>query len=73
MEARFACGSRVLFLSFAEKCGSVSHIFLQKDVQFRPTGGDIPRQTRDRLIHGSTSSFVIFAHFVVFVVQTPTA
>jgi hypothetical protein len=28
---------------------------------------------RDRLIHGSTGSFAVFAHFVVFVVQTPTA
>ena len=37
-----------------------------------PAGGDIPRQTRDRLIHGSTSRFVRFAHVVVFVVQTAT-
>jgi hypothetical protein len=35
--------------------------------------GDISRQTRDRLIHGSTSRIVLFAHFVVFVVQPPTA
>jgi hypothetical protein len=35
--------------------------------------GDIPRQTRERLIHGSIGCFTCFAHFVVFVVQTPTA
>jgi hypothetical protein len=35
--------------------------------------GDIPRQTRDRRIHNSTSRFVLSAHCVVFVVQTPTA
>jgi hypothetical protein len=35
-------------------------------------GGDISCQTRDRLIQGSTSRFVPFAHFVLFVVQTPS-
>jgi hypothetical protein len=35
--------------------------------------GDIPRQTQDRLIHGSIGRFAGFAHVVVFVVQTPTA
>jgi len=40
---------------------------------FRPAVGDIPRQMRERLIHGSTGSFAVFAHFVFFVVQTPTA
>jgi hypothetical protein len=34
--------------------------------------GDIPRQTRDRLMHGSTSRFAVFAHVVAFVVQTST-
>jgi hypothetical protein len=28
---------------------------------------------RDRLIHGSIDRFAVFAHVVVFVVQTPTA
>jgi len=40
---------------------------------FHPAGGDIPRQTRDRLIHGSSGRFAVFAHVVAFVVQTPTA
>jgi hypothetical protein len=35
--------------------------------------GDIPRQTRERLLHGSSGRFAVFAHVVVFVVQTPTA
>jgi hypothetical protein len=54
------------FLSFAEKFGSVSQIFLQKDVQLH---------IRDRLIHGSTGNFVGFTHVhvMVFVVQTSTA
>jgi hypothetical protein len=33
----------------------------------------IPRQTQDRLIHGSIGRFALFARFVLFVVQTPTA
>jgi hypothetical protein len=49
------------------------NMFVEKAGVFRSAGGDIPRQTRDRLIHGSTTRFVLFAHFVVFVVQTPTA
>jgi hypothetical protein len=35
--------------------------------------GDISRQTRDRLLHVSIGRFAVFAHFVLFVVQTPTA
>ncbi len=35
--------------------------------------GDIPRQTQERLIHGSIGRFALFAHFAAFVVQTPTA
>jgi len=42
-------------------------------VLFRPAGGTIPCQTRDRLLHGSSGRFAVFAHVVVFVVQTPTA
>ncbi len=34
--------------------------------------GDIPHQTREHLIHGSIGRFAVFAHVVVFVVQTPT-
>jgi len=40
---------------------------------FRSAGGDNPRQTWDRLIPISIGRFAGFAHFVVFVVQTPTA
>ena len=39
---------------------------------FRPAGGDIPRRTRNRLIHGSIGRFAVFAHVVLFVVQTLT-
>jgi hypothetical protein len=35
--------------------------------------GDILDRTRDGLMHGSMGHFAGFAHFVVFVVQTPTA
>jgi hypothetical protein len=35
--------------------------------------GDNPHQTRDRLIPISSGRFALFAHVVVFVVQTPTA
>jgi hypothetical protein len=35
--------------------------------------GDILRKIRDCLIHGSIGRFAVFAHIVVFVVQTPTA
>jgi hypothetical protein len=35
--------------------------------------GDIPRQTRDRLLHVSSGRFAGFAHVVVFVVHAPTA
>jgi len=48
-------------------------MFVNKNVFFRPAGGDILRKTRDRLIHGSIGRFAVFAHIVVFVVQTPTA
>ncbi len=53
-------------VSFA--CGSMV-LFLS----FRPTGGDIPRQMRDRLIHGSSGRCAVFVHVGLFVVQTPTA
>jgi hypothetical protein len=48
-------------------------IFVNKIGIFRPAGGDIPRQTRERLIHVSIGRFTVFAHVVLFVVQTPTA
>jgi hypothetical protein len=32
-----------------------------------------PVKTRDRLLHAGTGRFAGFVHFVVFVVQTPTA
>jgi len=48
-------------------------MFVKQHVRFRPAGGDIPRHMRDRLIHGVTGSFAVFADFVLFVVQMPTA
>ncbi len=73
MEARCACSSMVLFLSFSQNICTVGKCFVKKKGIFRPAGDDIPRQTRDRLIHGSTDRFAGFAHVVLFVVQTPTA
>jgi hypothetical protein len=35
--------------------------------------GDIPRKTRNRLLHVSSGCFAVFAHVAAFVVQTPTA
>jgi len=32
-----------------------------------------PVKTRDRLLHASMGRFAGFVHFMVFVVQTPTA
>jgi len=49
LKAGFACGSMLRFLSFSQKCGSVSHIFVKKDVQFRSAVGNIHFQGRDRI------------------------
>ncbi len=72
MEARFACGSMVLF-SFLQKNYTSCKFFVKKECSFRRAGGGIRHQTRDRLIHVSIGRFAVFAHVVVFVVQTPTA
>ena len=40
---------------------------------FHPAAGEIPRQTRDCLTHISIGRLTVFAHVVLFVVQTPTA
>ncbi|MFP4437171.1 MAG: hypothetical protein ACLFVO_07980 [Chloroflexaceae bacterium] len=64
---------RGMFLSFSQKCGSESHIFVKKNGLFCPAGGNIPRKTRDRLLHVSIGRFAVFAHFAAFVVQTLTA
>jgi len=69
--AGFACGSVVLFFSFSQK-NSHCDFFVKKHGICHPAGGAIPRQTRDRLMHISIGRFAVFAHFVVFVVQTPT-
>jgi hypothetical protein len=37
---------------------------------FCHAGGDISRIWRERLLHGSIGRFAVFAHFMVFVVQT---
>jgi hypothetical protein len=49
MKTRFASGSMVRFLSCSQTCGSQSHMFVNKDVQFRPAGGDMSFQVRDRV------------------------
>jgi hypothetical protein len=71
--AQFACGSMVLFYLFSQKICTMCKFFVKKDGIFRPAGGDIPHQTRDRLIHGSIGRYAVFAHAVLFVGQTPTA
>ncbi len=65
------------FLSFSQKFGAQSQIFVKKDVQFRPAGGDICFQTSDRvspvmlrLSSAGISRFAAFAHVTAFVVQT---
>jgi hypothetical protein len=81
MKARFACGSMVLFYLFLQKFCTTCKIFVKKLVSSalpEPAlsvveWGDIPRQTRDHLIHVSSGCFARFAHVVLFVVQTPTA
>jgi hypothetical protein len=49
------------------------NFFVQKHGIFRPAGGDIPRQTRDCLLHVSIGRFAGFVHVVAFVVQSLTA
>jgi hypothetical protein len=49
MNGRIACGSMVLFLSFSQKCGSQTYIFVKKDAPFRPAGGDMSFRVRDRV------------------------
>jgi hypothetical protein len=73
VNGRIACGSMVLFLSFSQKFGSASQIFVKKKRIFRAASGDIPCHMRDRRISLSSGRFAGFVHFVVFVVQTPTA
>ncbi|MFP4439830.1 MAG: hypothetical protein ACLFVO_21555 [Chloroflexaceae bacterium] len=60
-------------LSFSQKFCTKCKIFVKKNSFFRPAGGDIPRRTRDRLIQVSIGRFAVFAHVVLFVVQTLTA
>ncbi len=73
MEARFVSGSMVRDPSFSQKICILCKFSVKKTGIFRPGGGDNPRQTRDRLIHVSIGRFTGFAHFVLFVVQIPTA
>jgi hypothetical protein len=51
----------VLFYLFHKKIHSVN-FFVKKHGVFRPAGGDIRHQTRDRLIYGSIGRFAVFAH-----------
>jgi hypothetical protein len=41
VEARFACGSMVLFYSFLQKFCTSYKIFVKKNDFFRPAGGEI--------------------------------
>jgi hypothetical protein len=81
MEVRFACGSVVRSFSFSQNFARCAK-FCEKDrgssalpepalsvVEW----GDIPHNTQDRRIHAGIGRFAVFAHFVLFVVQTPTA
>ena len=63
----FRLRQRGTLFTFCTK-NSQREFFVQKIA-----GGDIPRQTRDRLMHVSLGRFAVFAHVVVFVVQAPTA
>jgi hypothetical protein len=72
VKGRFACGSMVLLFSFSQK-NSLSEFFCEKDLASSALSEAIPRQTRDCRIYVSIGRFVLFAHVVVFVVQTPPA
>ena len=72
VEVRFACGSMVLFFLFHKNIHNVN-VFVKRPRIFCPAEDDIPRQTRNRLIHSSIGRFAGFAHVVLFVVQPPTA
>ncbi len=73
MKARFACGSMVHVLSFAQKCCTKCNIFVQKHGIFRPAGGAIPRQNPGSPAACRHWPFAVFAHVAAFVVQTSTA
>jgi hypothetical protein len=49
MEACFACGSMVLFYLFSQKFCTMCKIFVKKDGFFRPAGGDMSFQVRNRV------------------------
>jgi hypothetical protein len=61
------CRSNAVFSALGRAADAQKRVPTRKSLHLRA------RQTRDRLIHGSTGSFAGFVHFVVFVVQTPTA
>jgi hypothetical protein len=58
-KTRFACGSMLRFFSVAQTCGSASHMFVQKDVQFRPAGGEMSFQVRDRVSPVKIRSYAV--------------
>jgi len=68
----FARRSMVLSFSFAQK-NHVVNFLCKRSVLFRPAEGNIPHQTQDYLIYGSSGRCAMFAHVVLCVVQTPTA
>jgi len=61
-------GTLFTFFTKNSRCES----FVKKIRNLPPCRRRYLRQTRDRLIHVSIGSFAVFAHVVVFVVQTPT-
>jgi len=77
-KGRLRLRQRGTVLSLSRTFGSKSQMFVKKNWDFllgmsHPAAGEIPRQTRDRLTHISIGRFAVFAHFVLFMVQTPTA
>jgi hypothetical protein len=46
LQASFACGSMVHFLAFSQKFCTECKIFVKKDVQFRPAGGEAGHSSR---------------------------
>jgi hypothetical protein len=72
MEARFACGSMVRFFFFTKILHRVQNL-CEKEENLPPCRRRYLLPMRDRLISLSSGRFADFVHFVVFVVQTPTA
>ncbi len=66
------CTAYLVLLTRLTRC-AIKRAVLPDGSPIRPDGGAIRHQIRDRLLHVSIGRFAVFAHVVVFVVQTPTA